>query len=299
MRRAVIKRLGRRAGYPGAAFFLLALAVFARPVLAVSYDDVQARGQLTVAVYRDLYPFSYRENGELIGADVDIAREIAARLKVKANVIEQTADENVEDDLRNAVWKGHYLGGQVADVMLHIPYDRQFALRNEQVFFFGAYFQERIGMVWSPAAVGELPNLAVFRYEKIGVELDTLADFYLVSALGGAIRDKVVHFPDVRELMRALKAGEVAGAAGPLSQMQAGTADRREVYRFGAVPMPGLLKSRWLIGAAVATNFRQLGYAIGDILGAMVKDGSMQEIFMAHGVEYSPPPIELTGATAQ
>jgi len=278
--------------------FSLLLSGSASSALALSLDEITEKGEVGIAVYRDYFPFSYRQDGRVVGIDVDVARYIAKRMEVRLNLIEQTADENVEDDLRNAIWKGHYLGGQVADVMLHVPYDREFALKNDLVFFFGAYYQERVGLAWNPEVAGEQATIAVFRFNKIGVELDTIADFYLASALNGAILKNVVHLPKPRAVTDALISGETAGAAGPLTQLEAGLKGYREKFRTGMVPMRGL-RSHWLLGAAVKHTYRQLGYYVGDILAQMVNDGAMKEIFESHGVTYYPPPDDLVGATAQ
>ena len=235
----------------------------------------------------------------MAGIDVDIAQYIAQQLGLRLNLIEQTADENVEDDLRNAVWKGHYLGGQVADVMLHVPYDREFSLRNTMVFFIGPYFRERVGMAWNPEKVGEQANLAVFRYNKIGVEIDTIADFHLSSVYDGTILKNVVHFADMEKATGALLSGETAGAAGLMSQLEAGLAENLSQFRTGTVAMSGLMRGNWLLGSAVKHTYRQLGYTVGDILGDMVRNGEMKKIFSRHGVTFTPPPADLIGGTAQ
>ncbi len=278
--------------------FSLQLSASATPALALSLDEITDKGEIGIAVYRDYFPFSYRKEGRLVGVDVDVARYIAKKMNLRLNLIEQTADENVEDDLRNAIWKGHYLGGQVADVMLHVPYDREFSLRNNLVVFFGPYYQERVGLAWNPEIVGEQATIAVFRFDKIGVELDTIADFYLASALNGSILKNIVHFSKPRDVTDALIDGDIAGAAGPLTQLEAGLREHRDTFRTGMVPMRGL-RSHWLLGAAVKHTYRQLGYFVGDILAGMVNDGVMKEIFEAHGIKYNPPPDDLLGSTAQ
>ena len=40
---------------------------------------------------------------------------------------------------------------------------------------------------------------------------------------------------------------------------------------------------------AVQTDYRALGYEVGDIVGAMVKDGTLAKIFAAHHAEYEVP----------
>ena len=46
-----------------------------------TFDDVKAQGRVVVGIGQEAAPFGYRENGELVGFDVDIARAVAKRLE--------------------------------------------------------------------------------------------------------------------------------------------------------------------------------------------------------------------------
>jgi ABC-type amino acid transport substrate-binding protein len=273
---------------------------FMPTAFALSYDEIQDKGEISIAVYRDYPPFSYRQDGALVGIDIDIANHLAQQLKVRLKLIEQTADENVDDDLRNAIWKGSMLGGEVADLMLHIPYDRELALRNELVVLFGPYMKEEIVAARNIEKLGRDATLALFRYEKIAVELDSLADLYLSGAFGGTIRANLLHFKTTEEAGQAALRGEAAGLMGPRSQVQYSLLSGIEGFDLGKVPTPGLIKTDWLIGAAVKNTYRQLGYAVEDILASMVRNGGMAEIFRQHGIDYVPPSLDyLAGAGQQ
>ena len=78
---------------------------------------VKRTGRLTVAIYHDLPPFHVKGKG--IG--VDLGAALAAKLGVQLSLLPFAAGENMEDDLRNMVWRGHYLGFGPADVLLHVP----------------------------------------------------------------------------------------------------------------------------------------------------------------------------------
>src|SRR3954464_11800596 len=122
---------------------------------AASLDTVMSRGTLRVAVYRDFPPFSQRVGGTLEGADVDLAKAVGEKPGLRVDFMELTADENMDDDLRNAVWKGHYLGGGVADVMMHVPVNRVFEQRNDLVAIFGAYQRETFAVARDPSKISE------------------------------------------------------------------------------------------------------------------------------------------------
>jgi len=272
---------------------ITATMFFSLGASALSLDQITEKGSITIAVYRDFAPFSYRDKGKLVGVDVDIAKEVAKDLGVKLQFMELTSDETVDDDLRNAVWKGHILNGAIADVMLHVPYDKIFAKRNNMVVIFGPYYNERLAIAWDKATVGDSQTVAMFGYEKVGVEVDTMSDFYLVSAFDGRFRENVIHFNSSQEATAALKKKEVVAVMGPISQLSGALGSDNKDYPINTPPTPGLTKSRWLIGASVMHTYRALGYAVGDTLTKLVKNGRMEEIFKSHGLKYSPPPDSL------
>jgi ABC-type amino acid transport substrate-binding protein len=252
-------------------------------------DEITESGTLKIAVYRDFPPFSYHKDGKLVGTDIDLGRVIASRLGVEADFMLITADETVDDDLRNAVWKGHYLRREVADLMLHVPIDRQLALRNNLVAFFAPYLQREFAVAYDPEWIEGNPDAQVFMRERVGVELDSLPDFYLSSAYGGQIRKNVVHFPTVEAAARALVDGEVTGVMAPRSEIEAGLG--RDAGRFGIAPavMTGFGRPTWAVGIAVNHDSRDLGYAIEDIIAAEMANGAIGRIFAAHGISYRPP----------
>lgn len=252
-------------------------------------DEVSESGTIRIAVYRDFPPFSEVDGGNFRGVDVDIGRAIAAQLDLRPNFMAVTAGETVDDDLRNAVWKGHYLGGGVADLMLHVPIDRRFAMRNNHVMLFGAYARMQLVQASDRRAGDAAVDLADIGDRKVAVEIATLGDYYLVSAFGGQLRDNVVHYSSAISGVQALRDGEVAVALASRTEMEAGLGARRDDFTLNPVAIPG---ASWLIGAAVDEYSRDLGYTVADLLAAMVVDGSMARIFAEHGLSYTPPDSE-------
>lgn len=272
-----------------AALGLLVVLSNVAPTAARPLDDVREAGAVRIAVYRDFPPFSDVRNGNFSGVDVDIGRAVAERLGLRADFMAVTAGETVDDDLRNAVWKGHYLGGGVADIMLHVPVDRRFALRNGQVMLFGAYARMQLVQASDGRSEDGAIDLADVGDEKVGVEVATLGDYYLVSAFNGRLRPNVVHYPTATAGAEALRDGEVAVAIASRAEMEAGLGSSRENFILKPVEIPG---SSWLIGAAVDEHSRDLGYAVADILAAMVDQGEMERIFAAHWLSYAAPDAE-------
>lgn len=253
-------------------------------------DRIRERGVLEVAVYTNFPPFSYRdEKGRIVGIDADIARAIAKSLGVAAAIRSVGADESMGDDLRNNVWKGHYLGGGVADVMLHVPYDAAFAKENDRVIFVAPYYREQVVVAVEKGQGANLDPLEYFSREKVGVELDTLTDFYLLTAYNGQIRNQVVHFPNIGKAVVALKKGDLAGVAGPRSEIEFALADNYTDYAVGPVQMPGLRNSGWDLGVAVKQGNDALAQAVEKAMTELRQKGSLNEIFAQYHSTYQLP----------
>ncbi len=269
----------------------LAAGVLPRRAGARPLDDVTAAGRLVVAVYRDNPPFSYRKGGALVGVDVDLARAIAERLGVGIEFMELAAGETVSDDLRNAVWRGPVVGGGVADVMMHVPYQKEFGLRNPEAVLFGPYQREGFALARNPMRMTQ-PMLASLPDEPVGVEIDSIPDFYLLGAFGGRLRERIVHYMTIPEAVDALVKGDVAVVIATQSQVEAALGERAADFPVTPVTFPGMMTSNWDIGMAVKENSRDLAYAVGDAVTAMLEDGTVWALFRKHGVTHNAIPVE-------
>ena len=262
----------------------------ALPARADGLEAIRQRGRLRFAVYNDFPPYSMA-GGK--GIDADIARALAARLGVAPEVVGFTADEDMNDDLRNMVWKGHYLGTQPADVMMHVPVDPYLAKANDKVRIFGAYHREALALARRPVRVRQAPSgsaavaLEVFTREKIGVETASLADSFLLGVLNGRLRDNVVHFKTVGEAAQALAAGQVAAVLATRAELEAALKGQRELP-VEPVSFPELKVDSWPLGMAVKVEEQALADAIAAALAELKRDGSLAEIFRRHGISHLP-----------
>ena len=272
------------------------------------YDDVMASGYIRIGMYKDFPPYSYMEEGKAAGLDVEIAQRIAEAFDLELQMHWIIPDENLEDDLRNHVWKGHYLARiedgpmlkrEVADVMLRAPYDREYAFKvdqdgrvmNDLVHFFAPYQRERWMLLIDDQQIESIENLAIFMYDKVGVEIDSLPDFYLSSAFRGRLKNNVLHYTTVFDALADLPEKKVAAVMGMQSQMQWGRLrlDTPERYQAVDIPLPNLTKPRWEVGMAVKDAHRALGYALEDVITELVNSGDMERIFASYGVDYLRP----------
>ncbi len=287
-----LKFLFRQAGCALLAFFLSSAAFSLDPAstMARPLDDVIETKYLRVFVYEDFEPYSYKgPDGKMTGIDVEIAEKMAKSLGVELRLFVRGADETVDDDLRNNVWKGHYIGGGIADVMMHVPVDEGLRKRNPLVVIFGRYYTERMAIASDPNQVGSAETLAPYLSQKIGVELDTLADFYLSSpsTFNGRLRNNVVRYRVFKDAIEGLKKQEVAGLMGPRGQLEAAVKATNRDYTVSSPPFRGMAIPRWDVGMAVfAEDSRDLGYELGDIILKLRKSGELEAIFNKYGLSY-------------
>ena len=275
---------------PVAAAVALALSLArAGGADARPFDDIVESGVINIAVYRAFAPFAEENGGDPEGIDIDLGRAIAREIGVEPNFMFFTADETVDDDLRNAVWKGHLIHRYVADLMLHVPYDRQLDLRNELAALYAPYFRDRIVVAHDASIAGRAAPLMALRGEAIGAELDSLSDFLLMSAYGGVLRQDVVHFATTTEAATALREGELGAVVGRASQIEAALGDRLAEFALGPVDLPTMARPAWIVGIAVREDSRDVGYAVEDIFARLVQSGEMQRIFAEHGVTWRSP----------
>ncbi len=252
--------------------------------------ETMTPGRLRVAVYDDFQPYS----GGGKGIDVAIGRELAKRLGLEPEVVEFAADEDMNDDLRNMVWKGHYLGTRPADVMLHVPVDKRLADRNDQVRIFAPYHLESLAVIRDPARVPPVTGsaaraLEVFTRERIGVETASLADDFLLSILNGRLRDNVVHYRTVAEAVAGMKAGEISAVMATRAEIEGASADIRERFELGPVTMPELRIQGWPLGMAVKADSTDLAEALAKAMEDIQRDGTLARIFQEHGVTLATP----------
>jgi hypothetical protein len=52
---------------------------------------------------------------------------------------------------------------------------------------------------------------------------------------------------------------------------------------------PSMGKQKWDVGMAVKSTYRQLGYAIEEVVDGMVRSGEMETLFSKYGLTYELP----------
>lgn len=246
-------------------------------------ERVRQRGSLTVGLYHDMPPFHV--DGQ--GIDVELGRALAAALDVRFTPMPFHADENMDDDLRNLVWRGHYLGFGPADVLLHVPVDRPLMAGNPRVLIFAPYWRERVVIARDLSKVSTMESLKDFAGQRIAVPGQSLAGWLLIGADDGAYREQLLtKWKDGTDAARALARGEVAAAAGMASELESTLAGDA---RFAIEPLPvPRMRDGWAVGMAVKKEATDLAQALQAAVESLSASGELRAMFARARVGWRP-----------
>ena len=272
---------------------LCALAALAPSVaLARPLDDVVASGVLRVIVYDDFAPFSWTaDDGTVKGIDADVARAIAAKMNLKADIIARVAGEEVDDDLRSNIWQGPRTGGHVGDFMMHVPMEKAFIARNTLVGISNAYHHEKVVLAVHPDMVDPAAGMKAFVKARLAVQFASAAHYYVMFADDEAYKANVNPYRQIKDAMESFLARENAGILGPRSQIEAMLGDQRASVRIVEPQFDTDLRMAWTIGTAVKQDSRDTGYAVGKALRDLEASGELDRIFARYGVSRISPPV--------
>ena len=269
--------------------FTLLFALMAGAPLASAQDltalqKIQKSGVLTVALYKDFAPFS--DEGH--GIDVDLAQALAAKLGVKMSPLWFNAGETTDDDLRKMVWKGTPIGYGPADLMMHVPVDRQYMAKVDQVKIFAPYHRERFALGRQLEALPTLENLEPFEKLSLGVEGESMGALVMLSADGGRYRDKLRIFKSSDDAIKSLKSGAVVAVLGQQGELEYGL---QNDPRFAIdLPPNQLLKmQQWMIGLAVKVDNVELIAALENAMNELLADGTVTRIVQHYGLKHRQP----------
>ena len=265
-----------------AAFFTLG-ANFAQADLAT----VKEKGVLKVAVYHDFTPFS---NGrtKTTGIDVEIAEGLAQKLGVKMSLLPFDAGENLNDDLRNMVWKGHYMGYGPADVMLHVPVDPVVINQNRQVTIFAPYYRETVIMALHTKRIPNFANFNDLSNKRLCAAKGEAGANVLFAANNGSLVNQVKIMNNAQECADLMIKGEVDGMAARRAEIEAALTGQPDM-QLVPVDSPILPPKGWIIGMAIKEGNASLGEALAIALDQMRRSGELDDIFRKYKVQFVSP----------
>lgn len=255
-------------------------------------DKVRAGGLLKVAVYKDNAPYSDGKGQEMGGVDVALAQALASEMGLKLSLLPFDAGEKMDDDLRNMVWKGHYLGYGPADVMLHVPVDKFLMTENRQSLIFAPYAREVLVVFHALDRLPALQSGLDLQGLPLAAERGSGAASTLIGFGGGRLRAQVKMYHSGIDAAQAVIQGDAVAAY--VSRAQAETALRasaRPAAGFGLtqLTLPGLADNGWPIGMAVKSSHKQLAQALEGALQKVRADGRLLAMYRDRGLTLVAP----------
>jgi ABC-type amino acid transport substrate-binding protein len=138
------------------------------------------------------------------------------------------------------------------------------------------------------AKVPVLESLGQLAGVPVAVPGQSLAGWLLLGAEGGALREQLhTQWKDGVEAARSLQRGEVAVAAGLMSELQSVL---RGDARFAVEPLPSPRAPRegWAVGMAVKKDATELAQALQAAVEQLGASGRLAEIFARSNVAWRP-----------
>jgi ABC-type amino acid transport substrate-binding protein len=251
---------------------------------AASLDEIKARGRLSFAVYNDFAPF----HSKGVGIEVDLANALAEKLGVKASFLPfEASDENIEDDLRNMVWKGHYLGYGPADVLMHVPVAASLMNSVKQVTIFSPYHSARLAVVFDKRQIPRFEALSQLGELKIGVEIASINSILIAASEDGKYRGNIRHFKNPALALSNLVEGKIAAVMATQAELEPVAKANANLAVVNA-PFPASPQTNWAVGMAVKRTSDDLSKALATAMAELRESGALAAIYQKHGVGWTP-----------
>ena len=253
---------------------------------------IRASGLLKVAVYKDNAPFSDGPTDNIQGLDIDLAGALARQLQLTLALLPFDAGERMDDDLRNMVWRGHYLGYGPADVMLHVPVDKYLMQENRQTLIFAPYMRQVQVLLHNTRTLPQVTGPDDLKGHKLAVERGTGMGSVLMGQQNGMLRSQVSVYSSGVEAAQAVINGQAAAAYVLRSQAEAALAlaqPRPTHLAMTSLPLHGIPENGWPLGVAIKAANKDLGQAIEAAFKELRSNGELLAMFQKRGMTLTAP----------
>lgn len=266
-------------------------AVYAQTELS-DLAKIRASGVLKVAVYKDNAPFSEGPATDMKGLDIAIAKALAKQMQLKLTLLPFDAGENMGDDLRNMVWRGHYLGYGPADVMMHVPVDKYLMQQNRQVLIFAPYMRQTQVLLHDTAVLPKVSGPEDLKGFKLAAERGTGTASVLMGHSAGMLMSQVALYNTGVEAAKAVIEGKAAAAFVMRSQAESVLSQNKSQsahWTLSPLPIYGVPENGWPLGMAIKTDYKDLAQALQKAMQELRDSGELLTIFKNHGMTLTSP----------
>jgi ABC-type amino acid transport substrate-binding protein len=293
-RHASLKTVAGRVNRRQSIALLMALGVTLAQAQTELTDlaKIRANGTLKVAIYKDNAPFSDGPSSDMVGLDVALAEALARQMQLKLSLLPFDSGEKMNDDLRNMVWRGHYLGYGPADIMLHVPVDKYLIQQNRQVLIFAPYMRQIQVLVHDTRRLPQVNGPDDLKGSGLAAERGTGTASVLMGHNDGMLRPQVTLYNSGVEATRAVLDGKAVAAYVLRSQAESAMATAPPSARHMALtPMPltGIPDNGWPLGMAIKAESKDLGQALERAMKGLRDSGELLAIFQKNGMTLTAP----------
>lgn len=253
---------------------------------------IRATGVLKVAVYKDNAPFSDGPTNDMQGLDIALAEALARQLELKLALLPFDAGERMNDDLRNMVWRGHYLGYGPADIMLHVPVDKALMLENRQTLIFAPYMRQVQVLLHDTRKLPQVNGPDDLKGQTLAAERGTGMASVLMGQNNGALREQVALYNSGVEAAKAVINGQASAAYVLRSQAESAvalTSPKPAHLAFTGMPLEGIPANGWPLGLAIKADSKDLGQAIEVAFQNLRSSGELLAMFRQRGMTLTAP----------
>ena len=214
-------------------------------------------------------------------------------MNLKLSLLPFDAGENMNDDLRNMVWRGHYLGYGPADVMLQVPADRFLANGNPQVTIMAPYMRQSNVLLHDSRRLASAATPEDLKGLPLAAERGAGAASVLMGYGGGLLRNQVSIYPSGVEAAQAVIDGKAAGAFVLRAQAEAALFQRKasvEQFPLSKLNLSnGIADTGWPVGMAIKAAHKDLGAALDTAMKSLRESGELLAMFKQHGLTLTAP----------
>ena len=253
---------------------------------------IKATGMLKVAVYKDNAPFSSGPVTDMTGLDVGLAEGLSRQMNLKLTLLPFDSGENMNDDLRNMVWRGHYLGYGPADIMLNVPVDKYLIQQNRQALIFAPYMRQVQVLLHDTRKVPEVNGPEDLKGHRLSAERGTGIASVLMGNNGGMLRSQVNLHNSGVGAAKAVLDGQADAAYVVRSQAETAIAlagGRQAHWVMTSMPLSGIPENGWPLGMAIKAENKELGQALETAMKGLRDSGELLALFQKNGLTLTAP----------
>lgn len=253
---------------------------------------IRANGTLKVALYKDNAPFSGGPGNDMTGLDVALAEGLARQLQLKLSILPFDAGEKMNDDLRNMVWRGHYMGYGPADIMLHVPVDKYLIQQNRQVLIFAPYMRQVQVLLHDTRKLAEVNGPDDLKGHSLVAERGTGTASVLMGHNSGLLRSQVTLHNSGVGAAKAVLDGQATAAYVLRSQAESAMAQaggKQAHWAMTSMPLSGIPENGWPLGMAIKADNKDLGQALESAMKGLRESGELLAMFQQNGMTLTAP----------